>query len=69
MTPSRTVVRTGICAACQTRLTHVLVLESLERRREHGDIVEWRCPKCAAPGTIEGKASERLVGLQTNISR
>jgi len=50
-------------------LTHVLVLEPLERRRERGDVVEWRCPRCAEPGTIEGKASERLVGLQTNISR
>jgi hypothetical protein len=69
MLPSRTVVRTGVCQSCLTKLTHVLVLEPLERRRAQGDSIEWRCPTCDEPGTIAGKASERIVGLQTNISR
>jgi RNase P subunit RPR2 len=62
-------VRTGVCKSCRTQLTHVLILESLDQRREKGDSREWRCPTCGEPGRIQGKSSERIVGLQTNLSR
>ena len=69
MLPPRTVVRTGVCQSCLTQLTHVLVIQPLDQRRAHGDTVAWRCPTCGEPGTIEGKAREQIVELQTNISR
>ena len=61
MLPPRTVVRTGVCQSCLTQLTHVLVIQPLDQRRAHGDTVEWRCPTCGEPGTIEGKAREQIV--------
>jgi len=63
-----TVARTGLCEACAARLVHILTVELLGQRRKHGDALDFRCPKCGEAGTIEGKASEHISGLQTRVS-